>query len=118
MQPKADYGYDAPFVLIMFAVLGTLLSAKAIVELAAHRNPAALRIGLLGVFFLANAASFFYTTRRGKFEIWQGILDELRLRGDERVLDMGCGRGAVLIAVARRLKNGSVTGIDLWSTKD
>jgi arsenite methyltransferase len=34
------------------------------------------------------------------------------------VLDMGCGRGAVLTAVARRLTTGRVTGIDIWSTKD
>jgi arsenite methyltransferase len=27
------------------------------------------------------------------------LLDELDLRGDERLLDIGCGRGAVLIAV-------------------
>ena len=42
----------------------------------------------------------------------------MHLRADERVLDMGCGRGAVLVAVARRLTSGRVTGIDLWSTHD
>ena len=31
---------------------------------------------------------------------------------------MGCGRGAVLISVARRLTTGRVTGVDIWSTKD
>jgi ubiquinone/menaquinone biosynthesis C-methylase UbiE len=31
---------------------------------------------------------------------------------------MGCGRGAVLIAVAKRLTSGRVVGIDLWSTRD
>jgi len=31
---------------------------------------------------------------------------------------MGCGRGAVLTAVARRLTTGAVTGIDIWSAKD
>jgi ubiquinone/menaquinone biosynthesis C-methylase UbiE len=69
-------------------------------------------------FFLANAASFLYTTRRGKFQVWDDILDDLQLAGDERVLDMGCGRGAVLTAVASRLQGGRVTGIDLWSTHD
>src|SRR5436853_5906466 len=70
------------------------------------------------LFFSGNACSFFYTTRRGKFAVWDEILDGLHLRGDERVLDMGCGRGAVLVAVARRLTTGRVTGIDIWSTKD
>src|SRR5262249_16743804 len=40
------------------------------------------------------------------------------LQGDERVLDMGCGRGAVLTAVAKRLTTGRITGVDLWSTRD
>ncbi len=55
------------------------------------------------VFILENTSSFLYTTRRGKFLEWERILDRLHLRGDEEVLDMGCGRGAVLTAVARRL---------------
>ena len=64
-----------------------------------------------------NTTSFLYTTRRGKFLEWDRILDRLSLRGDEGVLDMGCGRGAVLTAVARRLTTGRVTGVDIWSTK-
>jgi ubiquinone/menaquinone biosynthesis C-methylase UbiE len=75
-------------------------------------------MGFYAVFFLANAASFLYTTRRGKFQVWNEVLDDLRLHGDERVLDMGCGRGAVLTAVAKRLTTGRVTGVDLWSTTD
>src|SRR4051794_40965405 len=70
------------------------------------------------VFFLANTSSFLYTTRRGKFLQWDRILDQLHLRGDEQVLDMGCGRGAVLTAVARRLTTGRATGLDIWSTSD
>jgi arsenite methyltransferase len=70
------------------------------------------------LFFLANTCSFLYTTRRGKFLEWERILDHLRLGGNEAVLDMSCGRGAVLTAVARRLTTGHVTGVDIWSTKD
>jgi len=65
-----------------------------------------------------NTTSFFYTTRRGKFIEWDRILDRTHLRGDEMVLDMGCGRGAVLTAVACRLTTGRVTGVDIWSTTD
>src|SRR5439155_13626871 len=38
--------------------------------------------------------------------------------GDETALDLGCGRGAVLIALARRLPRGRATGIDLWDRAD
>ena len=70
------------------------------------------------VFFLGHTCSFWYAPRRGKFVQWEHILDGLKLRGDEAVLDIGCGRGAVLTAVARRLTTGRVNGVDIWNTRD
>src|SRR5262245_46378577 len=78
----------------------------------------AVMFGAYSFFFAGNATSFHYTTRRGKFLEWDAILDRLRLGGDERVLDMGCGRGAVLTAVARRLTAGHATGVDIWNALD
>jgi SAM-dependent methyltransferase len=112
-----DYGYDAPYALLTFAALGTGSAIASLVSWV-QRGRVTAMLGFYGAFFLANAFSFLYTTRRGKFQVWEDILDALHLRGDERVLDMGCGRGAVLTAVARRLPAGRVTGIDLWSTHD
>jgi arsenite methyltransferase len=34
------------------------------------------------------------------------------------VLDLGCGRGAVLVLVAKLLPRGTAAGIDLWLTQD
>lgn len=34
------------------------------------------------------------------------------------MLDVGCGRGAVLITAARRLPRGRVTGADIWRLRD
>ncbi len=117
MKRNGDYGYDAPYALIAFAALGT---ASAIASFVVFRTQGRgfTALAFYGAFFLANAASFFYTTRRGKFLVWDEVIDGLRLRRDERVLDLGCGRGAVLAAVARRLGAGRVTGLDLWSTHD
>ena len=117
MERRGDYGYDAPYALLFFAALGVASLLAAIVSWWNQRGPLPA-LAFYGAFFLANAFSFLYTTRRGKFQVWDEILDELHLRGDERVLDMGCGLGAGLIAVAGRLTTGRVTGIDLWSTHD
>ena len=115
---NGDYGYDAPYALVMFtcAGIGTALVALFFILKGLPRG--AVVLGGYSLFFLGNAGSFFYTTRRGKFVEWARILDGLGLGGDEAVLDMGCGRGAVLTAVARRLSGGRVTGVDIWSTKD
>jgi arsenite methyltransferase len=106
-------------VLAAFAVIGSGCAIASLVLWAAGHAGRPLRpLVTYAVFFLANAFSFWYTTRRGKFAVWEEILDQLHLRGDERVLDVGCGRGAVLTAVARRLQTGRIIGIDLWSTQD
>jgi len=115
---RGDYGYDAPYALVAFAAASAVSGICAAVAWWQKDLHAARSFLVYFVLFLANAASFFYTTRRGKFAEWERILDGVPLHGDESVLDMGCGRGAVLTAVARRLKTGRVTGIDIWSTTD
>jgi arsenite methyltransferase len=72
----------------------------------------------LAVAILGIAASYFYTTGPGKLSVWKQLLDNLGLRGDEHVLDIGCGRGAVLISAAHRLPRGRATGADLWRAHD
>jgi arsenite methyltransferase len=119
MERRGDYGYDAPYALVMFAAAGGA-AAIGVIALSWSGEDARLaaKLGFFSAFFSGNALSFLYTTRRGKFRVWDDILDTLHLRGDERVLDMGCGRGAILTAVASRLTTGRATGVDLWSTHD
>src|SRR5262245_55383289 len=118
MPRRAGYGDGAPYALAMFAAFGAAGLTIGIVALVNHARPVAATAGFYGTFFLANALSFFYTTRHGKFQVWSEVLDGLHLRGDEQVLDMGCGRGAVLIAAAKRLTTGRAVGIDQWRTVD
>lgn len=59
-------------------------------------------------------ASYLQASLSGKFAVWERLLDELELTGTERVLDLGCGRGAILCAAARRLTGGYAAGVDLW----
>jgi arsenite methyltransferase len=115
---RGEYGYDAPYALVTFGSLTIVSGLGAVIAWWRIPTQAAPTVTLYFVFFLVNTASFFYTTRRGKFLEWERILDFIHLRGDEIVLDMGCGRGAVLTAVARRLTTGQVTGVDIWSTRD
>jgi len=38
----------------------------------------------------------------------------IEIRGDEKVLDVGCGLGKMTIGIAKVLKEGKVIGIDIW----
>jgi SAM-dependent methyltransferase len=116
--PKGDYGFDNPSGIFVLAGVALVFWVFALVKALLGHWSLAILAGFLGLIPLATLVSYVYSTRRGKFRVWSELLDTLRLRGDEQVLDMGCGRGAVLIMAAKRLGRGQAFGLDLWSTVD
>jgi SAM-dependent methyltransferase len=96
------------------AATSAALLASAARSLVRRKPVAAAVTSTSAASIVTTAALFIRTTRVGKFEVWAGILENLRLRGDETLLDMGCGRGAVLLAAAKLLPNGRAIGVDIW----
>jgi ubiquinone/menaquinone biosynthesis C-methylase UbiE len=75
-------------------------------------------LAVLGALLLVSTGVYLQATLRGKLRVWERELDRVGLKGAERLLDLGCGRGAVLITAARRLPAGRAVGVDLWAAKD
>ncbi len=48
-----------------------------------------------------------------QFEWGLQVLGRLKLRGDERILDAGCGSGRLTAEIAKRVPTGMVVGVDL-----
>lgn len=71
-----------------------------------------------GMVCLIGASLMFASSRLGKFRARDRLLARLKLRGDETVLDVGCGHGLLLIGAAKLLPRGRAVGIDLWSQVD
>ena len=117
-KPPGSYGVDAPYALLGLGVPGVILLVGGFVWTALAGPGWNLVVLALGVTTAAQAVLYLHTTRRGKFEVWAELLDELDLRGDERVLDMGCGRGMVVVQAAGRLTTGTAVGLDLWRARD
>jgi arsenite methyltransferase len=118
---QGDYGVDGSFHAVSargqaigVAVQASALAAWAGVSVARGKRLTAALTGGSAVGIAAGATLYIYASKAGKFDVWNGILDDLRLQGDETVLDMGCGRGAVLLAAAKRLPRGRAIGVDLW----
>jgi arsenite methyltransferase len=118
------YGVDAPFVPALLGGLGLALLVLALVTLLAGGASAGWPLAALvwelvvGGYLLASAASYLFTTLHGRYAVWAEIVEGLWLRGSDRVLDMGCGRGAVLLLVAGRLRSGRAVGLDQWAGTD
>ena len=98
---RGSYGIDGGYAgLAVFAVIEVGL-AGTVAWAVRHRWPAIAALAAVGGAAVAgSAASYLYSTGPGKRAIWAQLLDELGLRGDEHVLDVGCGRGAVLMLAA------------------
>ena len=117
-DPHGDYGFDNPSGIFVLGGVGLAFWVFALVNAVFGWWWLAATLGFLGLLPLATLAGYIYSTRRGKFRVWSELLDALRLRGDEQVLDMGCGRGAVLGMAAKHLVRGHAFGLDLWNSVD
>jgi len=122
---KPEYGLDSPTIVrSMFSrAAWTLAFAIAIFYVNHSEYPAPagrllIVLGMIGLAFLAAGLFMVWSSRVAKFQVRDEILDSLQLRGDERVLDLGCGTGVMSIGAAKRLKSGRVTGVDFTGAAD
>ncbi|HEY0163533.1 MAG TPA: class I SAM-dependent methyltransferase [Edaphobacter sp.] len=121
---KPDYGIDAPAVLRnLFLIGGLCLLLGLLLPPVVHLgqvNLAARPTFLWPAFFLLlEACLYLLYVKFGKFRHRDFMLAMHDWRGDEQVLDVGCGRGLLLAGAAKRLNaGGHATGLDIWSTED
>jgi SAM-dependent methyltransferase len=108
---KASYGVDAPYLLPVLALLAGFNIVNGVI---AH-SPWSF-VGAAAI--VACSGLGLHASLRGKFVVWGALLEQLKLRGHEQVLDIGCGRGAVLMMAAGRLTTGRAVGVDIWNRRD
>ena len=114
---RADYGIDAPEALRNFALGGVVAVAVGLLLGRRGRSWASILASGVGGLMITLVMLMVASSKFGKLRLRDRLLDSLGLRGDERVLDAGCGRGLLLVGAARRLTSGDAVGVDLW-TKD
>ena len=126
LPTKPDYGVDAPAVMRNFFLIGTACLLFAIFSpRILHLGPVELNARSFywpAGFLLAEGFLFLLYVKVGKFRHRDFILSLHPWRGDEQVLDVGCGRGLLLAGAAKRISalsgTGHATGIDVWSNVD
>ena len=120
---KPDYGVDAPAVMRNLFLFGTICIVLAFalphdLHLFGDVSLNSRSFFWPGGFLLAEGSLFLLYVKVGKFRHRDFMLSLHRWRGDEAVLDVGCGRGLLLAGAAKLVPDGHVTGIDVWSNVD
>lgn len=118
----ADYGVDAPGVIRNLALIGVaalllsfFVSAVPVGELDYNLTPMFISIGVVCI---AEALLMLLYAKWGKFRHRDRMLTMFHWRGNERVLDVGTGRGLMMIGAAKKLSSGNAVGIDIWNESD
>jgi arsenite methyltransferase len=122
---KPNYGIDAPGVvrnlflaggagLLLWASVAAGLWSGVVWIFKVGPMGFGVAIGCLGM-----GAYMFWSSRFAKVKEREQLLDRVEWRGDETVLDVGCGRGLLLVGAAKRLtRGGKAFGIDIWQAQD
>jgi len=107
-----------PMGLYLLALTGLALGAASFTSLmpdSALLKLSALILGLLLIIPALAARHFAISKWNYASHIRNDIFNELSLRGDEKILDVGCGSGLLVNEAAKRLPKGKALGIDIWA---
>ncbi|HUO15522.1 MAG TPA: class I SAM-dependent methyltransferase [Verrucomicrobiae bacterium] len=125
-QAQPDYGVDAPGVMRAFFLAGfACLLFATFAPRIVHIGPVSINARSFfwpAGFLIGEGLLFLLYVKFGKSRHRDLMLGMHRWRGDENVLDVGCGRGLLIAGVAKRIAElnggGRATGIDIWSNTD
>ena len=119
---KIDYGIDAPGVIRNLALIGlTALIAGVLGQYLGTSNWLwGFRFAFFSIafVFIAESLLMIIYAKIGKFRHRDRILAAAGVRGHERVLDLGTGRGLLAVGAAKRLSTGRVVAVDIWKSED
>lgn len=120
---RANYGLDAPSIVkklslaviiaLFFSVLLLFIIPNGIMKYLLLLACFFTLISLLYPIVAIVCGSYFL-----KFKVRDELLNQIPWQGNELVLDVGCGRGLLLIGAAKKIKTGTVIGIDIWNQDD
>lgn len=124
------YGLDAPKVVCNLLIIGSVFIlipltaqwefcfSQTVLDVYQSIMTPARALLLAGISMLFSACAMLLSSLYGKYKQRDKIINMISWHGDEHVLDVGCGRGLMLIGTAKKLTTGKAVGIDKWQAED
>ena len=118
---KPKYGIDAPGVIRNLILIGAAICC--IVIFFPLVKIGSVSIDTRGLIWSGGGCVFggvlmLAYSLYGKFKHRDRMLNYIAWKGDEQVLDVGTGKGLLMIGAAKRLTTGKSIGIDIWNEED
>jgi arsenite methyltransferase len=118
---KADYGQDMPVIIIGATIIACIFVVLAAWQYTRYNvNPGkqilamTIVFALLSLFLFTLSIAGIWSSRIGKLKLRDKVLSKISFKGSEKILDIGCGRGLLLIEAAKIIPGGTAIGVDLW----
>lgn len=119
---KPEYGIDAlPVIrrLAAIAFICFMAGALCFFLIDNYLRWITLCIALsYTIVFSLTAALMYRYAKKGKFRHRDRMLGMIQWKGDENVLDIGTGKGLLMIGAAKKLSTGKAYGVDIWNKAD
>ena len=118
MADRENYGVDAPKAVGLLGSFGIVLLAGHFVPNGFPGAAIVHAIWPASISLLLGCAWMLISSLWLKRGVMRSLLNQRSWRGDETVLDVGCGRGLVTVEAARHVPHGRVHGVDIWQAQD
>jgi ubiquinone/menaquinone biosynthesis C-methylase UbiE len=116
---RVNYGIDALYIIknLIFAGI-VIIFLSLIIYMQFSFGMFAFFLGIGGFILLLKSVLMLYTSKISKLKQRKIVVSLGQLKGDEQILDIGCGRGLILIEAAKQLTSGKAIGLDIWESED
>jgi arsenite methyltransferase len=122
LKSKPDYGFDgSPLAVAVVCIAGAVCFGGGVALIAFPGfilKIAAIVLMLCGLLMVFVCGAYLYYVKLGKLHRRDTMISMIDWKGNEKVLDIGTGRGLLMIGAAKKLTLGKGIGIDIWDPDD